>query len=36
MVEVPEARLRHAVPEVIATFPGDQTTPECNTMTYKD
>jgi branched-chain amino acid transport system substrate-binding protein len=24
------------VPEVIATFPGDQTTPECNTMTYKD
>ena len=24
------------VPEVIATFPGEQTTPPCNTMTYKD
>ena len=24
------------VPEVIATFPGDSTTPTCNTMTFKD
>ena len=24
------------VPEVIATFPGDETTPTCNTMTFKD
>ena len=24
------------VPEVIATFPGESTTPKCNTMTYED
>jgi hypothetical protein len=24
------------VPKVIATFPGDSTTPTCNTMTFKD
>jgi hypothetical protein len=24
------------LPEVIATFPGESTTPTCNTMTYKD
>ena len=24
------------VPEVIATFPGEATTPTCNTMTFKD
>ena len=24
------------VPQVIATFPGEDTTPTCNTMTFKD
>ena len=26
----------HPVPEVIATYPGDKTTPPCNKMTYDD
>jgi ABC-type branched-subunit amino acid transport system substrate-binding protein len=37
MVEVKKkAGFDMPVPEVIATFPGDQTTPPCNAMTYKD
>jgi hypothetical protein len=37
MVEVKKkAGFDTPVPEVIATFPGDQTTPDCNKMTYKD
>jgi len=37
MVEVKKkAGFDTPVPEVIATFPGDQTTPECNKMAYKD
>jgi branched-chain amino acid transport system substrate-binding protein len=37
MVEVKKkAGFDTPIPEVIATFPGDQTTPECNKMTYKD
>ncbi|SEO28534.1 branched-chain amino acid transport system substrate-binding protein [Rhodospirillales bacterium URHD0017] len=37
MVEVKKkAGFDTPVPEVISTFPGDQTTPPCNAMTYKD
>lgn len=37
MVEVKKkAGFDTPVPEVIATFPGEQTTPPCNAMTYKD
>lgn len=37
MVEVKKkAGFDTPVPEVIATFPGDQTTPDCNKMAYKD
>jgi branched-chain amino acid transport system substrate-binding protein len=37
MVEVKKkAGFETPVPEVIATFPGDQTTPDCNKMAYKD
>jgi hypothetical protein len=37
MVEVvKKAGFDTPVPEVIATFPGEATTPACNTMTFKD
>ena len=37
MVEVvKEPGFDTPVPKVIATFPGDSTTPSCNTMTFKD
>ena len=37
MVEVKKkAGFDTPIPEVIATFPGEQTTPGCNAMTYKD
>ena len=31
-----EGRLRHPMPEVIATLPAERTTPACNKMTYDD
>lgn len=37
MVEVvKKAGFDTPIPQVIATFPGESTTPSCNTMTYKD
>jgi hypothetical protein len=37
MVEVVKnAGFETPIPQVIATFPGESTTPKCNTMTFED